>query len=142
MAPDSTTVFSFPHKAPEGSLCRNDLDAIQQLELWLVYQEKWCHHKPSVTISVKSHEWLEVGSWVYKNFDSISGISFLPFSDHTYAQAPYQDCTKQEYEKALKAMPDKIDWSNLTAYEDTDNTVSAQTLACTGTACEIVDIAN
>ena len=140
--PLSTTVFSFPHKAPEGSICRNDMTAIEQLRLWLVYQTEWCHHKPSVTISVKDAEWLEVGAWVYKNFDAISGISFLPFSDHVYPQAPYQDCSEAEYTEALSKMPDKIDWSKLSSYEDTDNTVSAQTLACTGTACEIVDISN
>jgi ribonucleoside-diphosphate reductase alpha chain len=95
-----------------------------------------------VTISVKDAEWLEVGAWVYKNFDAISGISFLPFSDHVYPQAPYQDCSEAEYTEALSKMPDKIDWSKLSSYEDTDNTVSAQTLACTGTACEIVDISN
>ena len=102
----------------------------------------WCHHKPSVTISVKQSEWLHVGAWVYDNFDSISGISFLPFSDHVYAQAPYQDCTKEEYENALHLMPAKINWAELAAYEQEDNTVSSQTLACTGTSCEIVDISN
>ena len=86
-------------------MCRTDMTAIEQLELWLAYQENWCHHKPSVTISVKQSEWLHVGAWVYDNFDSISGISFLPFSDHVYAQAPYQDCSKEEYENALHLMP-------------------------------------
>ena len=139
---NSTTVFSFPKKAPSGAVCRTDMTAIEQLELWLAYQENWCHHKPSVTISVKQSEWLHVGAWVYDNFGSISGISFLPFSDHVYAQAPYQDCTKDEYENALHLMPAKINWAELAAYEQEDNTVSSQTLACTGTSCEIVDISN
>jgi len=140
--PSSTTVFSFPKKAPTGAICRMDLSAVEQLELWLAYQEHWCHHKPSVTISVKQNEWLAVGAWVYENFDAISGISFLPFFDHVYPQAPYQDCSQEEYEEAQKAMPKKIDWTALAAYEQEDNTVSSQTLACTGTSCEIVDISN
>jgi len=139
---DTTKVFSFPKKAPDGAICRNDKSAIEQLELWLVYQRNWCHHKPSVTISVKDPEWMEVGAWVYKHFDEISGISFLPFSEHTYAQAPYQDCSQEQYEEAQKAMPEKIDWAVLAEYEQEDNTVSTQTLACTGSSCEIVDISN
>ena len=139
---DTTKVFSFPKKAPDGAICRNDRTAIEQLELWLIYQRNWCHHKPSVTISVKDEEWMEVGAWVYKHFDEISGISFLPFSEHTYAQAPYQDCSQEQYEEANSTMPAKIDWSELSNYEQEDNTVSSQTLACTGTSCEIVDIAN
>lgn len=137
---ESTKVFSFPMKAPDGAICRNDRTAIEQLELWLIYQRHWCHHKPSVTISVKDHEWMAVGAWVYEHFDEISGISFLPFSEHTYEQAPYQDCTKEEYEAAKAAMPEKIDWSKLSEYEYEDNTKSSQTLACTGGVCEIVDI--
>lgn len=139
---DQTKVFSFPKKAPMGAVCRTDKSALEQLELWLIYQRYWCHHKPSVTISVKESEWLEVGAWVYKNFDEVSGISFLPFSEHTYAQAPYQDCEEQDYEEAVAAMPDKIEWSLLSNYEQEDNTVSSQTLACTGTICEVVDISN
>jgi len=139
-SPDTTVVFSFPKKAPENAVCRKDLSAIDQLKLWLLYQRHWCEHKPSVTISVKDHEWMEVGAWVYKYFDEISGISFLPFSDHTYDQAPYQDCSKEEYEALLNTMPAKIDWSALSAYEKEDNTKGSQTLACSGNACEIVDI--
>jgi len=142
MNPNSTTVFSFPKKAPDGAICRHDKSAIEQLELWLIYQREWCEHKPSVTISVKDDEWLAVGAWVYKHFDEISGISFLPFSDHTYRQAPYQDCTFEQYEEMLNSMPEKIDWSKLSEYEHTDNTVSSQTLACTGSVCEVVDISN
>jgi len=139
-SPDTTVVFSFPKKAPENAVCRKDLSAIDQLKLWLLYQRHWCEHKPSVTISVKDHEWMEVGAWVYKYFDEISGISFLPFSDHTYDQAPYQDCSKEEYEALLATMPAKIDWSALSTYEKEDNTKGSQTLACSGNACEIVDI--
>ena len=139
-SPDTTVVFSFPKKAPENAVCRKDLSAIDQLKLWLLYQRHWCEHKPSVTISVKDHEWMEVGAWVYKYFDEISGISFLPFSDHTYDQAPYQDCSKEEYEALLNTMPAKIDWSALSAYEKEDNTKGSQTLACSGNACEVVDI--
>jgi len=133
--PESTAVFSFPQRAPAGAVCRMDKTAIEQLELWLVYQRYWCEHKPSVTISVKDEEWPEVGAWVWKHFDEISGVSFLPFSDHTYQQAPYTDASKEEYEAALAAMPVDIDWSEF--IEQDDNTTGAQTLACTAGGCEI-----
>jgi len=133
--PDSTAVFSFPMKAPKGAVTRNDMTAIEQMENWLVYQRHWCEHKPSVTISVKDNEWMEVGAWVWKHFDEISGISFLPHSDHTYVQAPYQDATKEEYEALYKKTPKSIDWSQFVEIDD--NTVGAQTLACTGGNCEI-----
>jgi ribonucleoside-triphosphate reductase (thioredoxin) len=133
--PDSTAVFSFPMKAPKGAILRNDKTALEQLELWLVYQRHWCEHKPSVTISVKDNEWVAVGAWVWKHFNEISGVSFLPHSDHTYVQAPYQDCTKKEYEDLLKKTPKTIDWSKFVELDD--NTVGAQTLACTGGSCEI-----
>ena len=132
--PDSTAVFSFPIKAPEGAVCRKDITALEQLGLWLIYQRHWCEHKPSVTISVKEEEWPEVGAWVYKHFDEISGISFLPFSDHTYQQAPYTDCSKEEYEQLLSLMPE-IDW--LKFIEEEDNTEGTQTLSCTAGQCEI-----
>jgi ribonucleoside-triphosphate reductase len=99
--PDSTAVFSFPMKAPEGAITRNDMTAIEQLELWLIYQRHWCEHKPSVTITVKDDEWPQVGAWVWEHFDEVSGVSFLPHSNHTYVQAPYTDCTKEEYEQLL-----------------------------------------
>ena len=137
---DSTTVFSFPQKSPDRAVTRNDMTAIEQLETWLTYQRHWCEHKPSVTISVRDHEWLEVGAFVYKYFDEMSGVSFLPHSDHTYQQAPYQDCSKKEYEELLSYMPESIDWSRLLEYEQEDNTVSMQTLACSGDSCEIVDL--
>jgi ribonucleoside-triphosphate reductase (thioredoxin) len=140
MKPDSTTVFSFPVKSPEGAVTRNDMTAIEQLELWKVYALEWCEHKPSVTITVREEEWLKVGAWVYDNFDICSGVSFLPHSDHSYAQAPYQDCDKETYEEALAKMPERIDWLGLSEYEQEDNTAGSQTMACSGDSCEVVDI--
>ena len=133
--PDSTAVFSFPIKSPTNAITRDDRTALEELENWLIYQRHFCNHKPSVTINVREHEWMEVGAWVYKYFDEISGISFLPHSDHSYQQAPYQECTKEEYQNLLVATPSKIDWS--TFKEEEDNTEGSQTLACTGNACEI-----
>ena len=140
MKPDSTVVFSFPVKSPEQAVTRNDMTAVEQLELWLTYQRSWCEHKPSVTISVRDSEWLSVGAFVYKHFDEMSGVSFLPHSDHSYQQAPYQDCTKEQYEEMLELMPISIDWEELNDYESEDNTVSMQTMACSGDSCEIVDL--
>ena len=140
MKGDTTTVFSFPVKSPEGAVTRNDMTTIEQLETWLTYQRHWCEHKPSVTISVRDSEWMDVGAFVYKHFDEMSGVSFLPHTDHTYQQAPYQDCTKEEYEELLSAMPKDINWSELSEYENEDNTAGSQTMACTGDSCEIVDI--
>jgi len=135
MKPDSTVVFSFPIKAPDGARVREDLTAIQHLELWLMYQKNWCEHKPSVTISVKEEEWLEVGAWVWKNFDDISGISFLPHDGGTYRQAPYEECTKEEYETMLSKMPNEIHWGKL--IEHNDNVTGTQELACAVGGCEI-----
>lgn len=140
MKPQHTTVFSFPMQAPEDAIFRYDMTALEQMELWKIYQEHWCEHKPSVTISVKEHEWVEVGAWVYEHFDSISGISFLPFSEHTYRQAPYQDCSKEDYEEALERMPKNVDWTKLSEYEAEDYTSGAQELACTAGVCEVVDL--
>ena len=140
MKPESTTVFSFPTKSPDNAVTRNEMDAIEQLELWKMYALNWCEHKPSVTITVREHEWMKVGAWVYDNFDICSGVSFLPHSDHTYAQAPYQDCSKDEYKAALAKMPKKINWSKLSDYEKEDTTSGMQTLACASGACEIVDL--
>ena len=138
MNPNHTSVFSFPMKVDRGAVFRTDMTAIEQLELWLTYQKNWCEHKPSVTISVKEHEWLEVGAWVYEHFDYMSGVSFLPFSEHTYKQAPYQDCDKEEYEKILKSMPKIVDWSLLGEYEKQDMTIGSQELACSAAGgCEI-----
>lgn len=138
--PENTTVFYFPIKAPEGAVTRNDMTAIQQLDLWKIYQLNWCEHKPSVTISVKENEWPAVGAWVYDNFDYISGVSFLPHSDHTYRQAPYQDCTEEEYQKMVERMPKEISWTDLSFYEQEDTTSGMQTLACSADGCEVVDI--
>ena len=137
MNPSHTSVFSFPMKVDNGAVFRTDMTAIEQLELWKTYQENWCEHKPSVTISVKEHEWLEVGAWVYENFNYMSGVSFLPFSEHTYKQAPYQDCTKEEYEMLLDKMPEVVEWNKLAEYEQTDMTIGAQELACAAGFCEI-----
>ena len=137
MKPNDTTVFSFPIKCDENAVFRQDMNAVQQLELWKTYQEHWCEHKPSVTISVKEEEWLKVGSWVYENFDLMSGVSFLPYSEHTYKQAPYQDCNVDEYEELKKKMPTEVDWSKLSDYENSDQTVGSQELACVAGNCEI-----
>ena len=140
MKPDTTTVFSFPMMSPSGSRLRNDLSAIEQLEIWLIYQEHWCEHKPSITVTVKEEEWLDVGAFVFKHFDKMSGVSFLPHSDHVYQQAPYQECTEDEYDAMLLKMKTRIDWSKLRDYESVDNTAGSQTMACSGDSCEIVDI--
>jgi ribonucleoside-diphosphate reductase alpha chain len=138
--PDSTAVFSFPVKSPESAVTRNDMSALEQLELWKMYAMNWCEHKPSVTISVRDEEWMEVGAWVYRNFDICSGISFLPHSEHAYQQAPYQDCDEDTYQELLSQMPKNIDWTSLGLYENEDNTAGSQTLACTGGVCEVVDL--
>ena len=138
--PDQTTVFSFPMKAPTNAICTADMTAIEQLEMWLAYQRSWCEHKPSVTINVKKEEWFEVGAFVYEHFDEMSGVSFLPFNEHTYQQAPYQNCGKSDYTMLKSIMPKRIDWSKLSEYESEDNTAGSQTLACSGDSCEIVDL--
>jgi ribonucleoside-diphosphate reductase alpha chain len=140
MKPEATTVFSFPMKAPDNAVVTADMSAIDQLKMWLAYQRSWCEHKPSVTINVKSDEWFEVGAFVYQHFDEMSGVSFLPFNEHTYQQAPYQDVGKSDYETLLSCMPSSIDWSKLSEYEVEDNTAGSQTLACSGDSCEIVDL--
>ena len=138
LKPDYTTVFSFPQKAPKSAVFRNDRASIEQLEMWLIYYHHWCEHKPSVTISVKEQEWFEVGAWVYKHFDEVSGVSFLPYSEHTYKQAPYQECTKEEYEALLARMPKDVDWMKLSNYEKQDMTSSVQDLACAAGGCEVL----
>lgn len=139
-APDTTTVFTFPQKAPQGAITRNDLTAIEHLEIWKVYKTNWTEHNPSVTISVREHEWIAVADWVYDNWEFIGGISFLPYSEHTYKQAPYQDCDETTYKQFQAEMPKDIDWSMLSAYETEDTTTGTQTLACTSGSCEVVDI--
>ena len=141
MKPNDTYVFSFPVKAPEAAIVRNDLTAIDHLNIWLVYQRAWCEHKPSITVSVKEDEWMEVGAWVYKNFDEVSGISFLPHSEHSYKQAPYQEVSKEEYERLVSKMPKNIRWEDLSFYETEDGTSPSATLACSSDGnCELVDI--
>jgi ribonucleoside-triphosphate reductase len=140
MKPDSTTVFSFPMRSPASAVTRTEMSAIEQLELWLMYQRHWCEHKPSVTISVKEEEWMDVGSWVYEHFDEVSGISFLPFSEHTYKQAPYQDIDADEYSELQALMPRSIDWSALQEFEKEDTTSGGRELACTAGVCEVVDL--
>ena len=140
MKPDTTTVFSFPVKAPDGAVTRTEMTAVEQLEMWMIYQRHWCEHKPSVTITVKEDEWMAVGSFVYEYFDEMSGVSFLPHSDHTYRQAPYQDCGRSDYEMLEKIMPKTIDWNKLAEYEKEDSTKGSQTLACAADGCEIVDL--
>lgn len=138
MKPESQVVFSFPVKSPKNSVKRSDMNAIDQLEVWLTYQRYWCEHKPSVTISVKENEWLQVGSWVYEHFNEISGISFLPHSDHVYKQAPFQECSKEEYDEMVKKLPKNINWNELSIYESEDTTTGSKELACSAGACEIL----
>ena len=136
--PDNIMVFDWPVQAPKGA--KTSIKALDHLELWLMFQENWCEHKPSITVSVEEDEWMEVGAWVYKHFDKVSGISFLPKSDHSYRQAPYESITKEQYDELVAKSPDQIDWSRLSEYELEDNTDSSQTLACSADGCEIVDI--
>ena len=138
--PEKTTVFSFPVSAPKGAVVTSDLTAIEQLQTWLVYQRHWCEHKPSITVNVRDDEWLEVGNFVYKHFDEISGISFLPYSSHTYQQAPYQEVPWKEVVELRKASPKAIDWGKLNEYELEDNTTGSQSMACSADGCEIVDL--
>ncbi len=140
MKPDATTVFSFPVKSPNKAIVTSDLSAISQLETWLMYQRHWCEHKPSITCNVRKDEWFSVGAFVYKHFDEMSGVSFLPYNEHTYQQAPYQEVGKHDYNMLLSVMPDEIDWAGLSEYEKDDNTVAMQTMACSGDVCEIVDL--
>lgn len=140
MRPDSTAVFTFAIKSPQNAVLRDDIDAIQQLELWKTYSLHWCEHKPSITVTVREEEWLKVGAWVYDNFDIMSGVSFLPHSDHCYQQSPYQDVSIDEWNKAYERLPKHIDWSQFSKYEITDHTAGAKTYACTGGACEQVDL--
>lgn len=135
MKPESTTVFSFPVAVAEGALLREDLTAVEHLRLWLIYQRHYCEHKPSVTISVLENEWMEVGAWVYKHFDEVTGVSFLPMDGGTYRQAPYEECTEEDYKKLLDQQPSGIDWDNFQEYDD--NVEGAQMLSCTAGGCTI-----
>jgi len=135
MKPDSTTVFSFPVAVADNALLRDDLSALQHLKLWLLFQRHYCEHKPSVTISVKEHEWMDVGAWVYKHFDEVTGVSFLPMDGGTYKQAPYQECTEEEYNQLRMLVPESVDWSNFKEYDD--NVEGAQMLSCSAGGCSI-----
>jgi len=135
MKPDSTTVFSFPVAVADGALLREDLTAIQHLRLWLIFQRHYCEHKPSVTISVLENEWMDVGAWTFKHFDEVTGVSFLPMSDHTYKQAPYEDCDEETYNRLKLLVPETIDWDKFKEYDD--NVEGVQTLSCTAGGCEI-----
>ena len=134
--PENTTVFSFPVKAPDDCITRDDMTAIEALDLWQIYQDHWCEHKPSVTISVKEDEWVDVGAWVYRNFDNISGISFLPYDGGSYKQAPYTTCTEEEYNEFLSKMPESLNWDEM--IEEDDLTTAAQELACSSGVCEVL----
>ena len=137
-APTSTVVFSFPQAAPTGAMVRDDLSAIEHLKIWANVQEHWCEHKPSITVNVKEDEWIETANWVWANFDILSGVAFLPYSEHTYRQAPYQECSESEYNEFMSRMPKSIDWSQLSKYEIDDNTTGSQEYACASGFCEIV----
>jgi len=136
--PEHTLVFYFPIKSPKKSLTRIDLSAIEHLKIWKTYQDYWCEHKPSATISVRESEWLKVGAWVWDNFDRISGVSFLPYADHSYQQAPYQEIFEDEYNEWMEKTVHEIDWSRITEYEKEDMTENTKELACTAGACEII----
>jgi ribonucleoside-diphosphate reductase alpha chain len=140
MKPDTTTVFSFPFRAPANAVTRNDMTAIEQLKMWLTYQRHWCEHKPSITVTVRDNEWLEVGAFVFEHFDEMSGVSFLPHSNHTYQQAPYQEVNEETVKELEERMPKGIDWSGLSEYEQEDNTSGMQSLACSADSCELVDL--
>lgn len=137
---EKSWVFSFPFAAPEGAITRNDRTAIQQLENWLVWKEHWTEHNPSVTINVKENEWEEVGDWVYEHFDQITGLSFLPYSEHVYKQAPFETITKEKYEELAASIPEKMDWEFLPVYETEDMTVSSQSLSCMAGQCDVTDL--
>lgn len=141
MAKHSTSVFYFPIKSPEGAVTRNDQTSVEALELWKHLQDNWCEHKPSATINVREDEWVDVASWVYRNFDTLSGVSFLPHDGGSYKQAPYQELTEEEYSEWLRLHPTpKIDWSLLSEYEKEDTTTGSQELACHGGVCEVIVI--
>ena len=136
MKPEYTTVFSFPQSAV-GSVTRKDMTAIEHLRLWLTYKRHWTEHNPSITVTIKEDEWMEVGAWVYENFDEVCGVSFLPEDSGSYRQAPYQECNKEQYETLLSKMPQDVDWDLLKNYEKEDTTIGSQELACSAGGCDI-----
>lgn len=136
--PSNITVFSFPMQSPKGAILRTDRSAVEQLEFWQLYHDYWCEHNPSITVSVKEHEWLDVGAWVYKHFDKVCGVAFLPYSEHIYKQAPYQECTQEHYQAAAKAFPETLDWDKLIEYDGgVDMTTGSQELACSAGKCDL-----
>ena len=137
----SNLVFSFPVEAPEDTLVVKDVGAMHQLKLWKIYQDNWCEHKPSITVYYTDKEFMDIGGWIWNNFDSVSGISFLPHSEHSYRQAPYEEITEEEFNKLVEQMPKNINWEELALYESDDNTSGSQQLACSGGVCEVVDLA-
>ena len=139
MKPEYTTIFSFPQSAV-GSTTRKDMTAIEHLELWLVYKRHWTEHNPSITVTIKEHEWMEVGAWVYRHFDEVCGVSFLPEDGGSYRQAPYQECSREDYEALVAKIPQDVDWGLLRNYEKEDNTKSSQSFACSANSCEMVDL--
>lgn len=136
--PDSTTVFFFPVKAPDNAVTRDKVDAVSHLNLWKEYNNSWAEHQVSITVSVREEEWPRVGAWVYDNFDELSGVSFLPMDGGTYRQAPYQECSKEEYEAMMAKMPEQIYWEVLQQYELEDSTTSARELACVAGVCDVL----
>ena len=138
--PEHGWIFSFPIQAPDTAVIREDITALDHLELWKLYQLHWCEHKPSITVDIAEHEWLGVGDWVFRNFDIVSGIAFMPKDDHVYKQMPEEVCDQETYDALLDAIPNDVNWDELVDYEDDDNTLGSQELACTGGACEIVDL--
>lgn len=138
--PDTTTIFAFPTKAPENSYTYKNYNPIDHLELWMHYQKHWCDHKPSVTINYTDDSFMDIGQWVFNNWDWVSGISFLPHTDHVYEQAPFEEISEEAYLESIKQVPNDIDWSRLSSYEVEDTTVNSHSLACTGGACELVDL--
>lgn len=138
MKPDQTTVFFFPMKAPEGALTREDVSPLEHLELWAIYNTHWAEHQVSVTISLEERDWLSAGAWVFDNFDTLSGLSFLPADGGSYRQAPYQECTKEQYEEMITKTPETLDWTQLSRYEVEDATTSSHELACSAGGCDII----
>ncbi|MDA0320449.1 MAG: recombinase [Proteobacteria bacterium] len=136
--PDLETVFSFPIASPLGAVTNGTRSAIEQMEMWLTYQRNWTTHKVSATISVKSDEWDDLAKFVYDHFDEIAGVSFLPYDDHAYVQAPYEQISAEKYEELNLAFPISVNWSRLPEFEIEDTTKASQELACTGGACEIL----
>jgi ribonucleoside-diphosphate reductase alpha chain len=137
MDPDNSWVFSWPIKAPDGAITREEMPALKKLDLWLIYAEEWCEHNPSVTVNVKEDEWLPVGSFVHENFDRMAGVAFLPFDDHVYHQAPYEAISEEKFNELVEQMPTEIDWELLRDIEKDDSTENAKELACFGASCDI-----